>query len=93
MSALLNKRGGKGGKKKTTCAYCGQTFWDLEKKEKQEDSKVTNTVLHMAQELLEEHKPRCENVGKSFRPDEVMPKPGENILKFKKYGHLFKSPF
>ena len=91
-SALLRSGFGKCNKV-MHCAYCGARFQDLYKEKRLPNGKRERTLLHQAEELHTKHEPSCNRVGdQQFRPEEVLPKPGQNVLRFKKYEHLFKFP-
>ena len=51
--------------------------------------KTTRGLAKTCEQLRDKHEKVCQGV--QFAPAEKMPKPKENILQFKKFGHLFKS--
>ena len=94
LSALIKGQGRRDGA--SYCSYCSARFFDkFARKRKEEGNKRRKRIgiIKTHQELCAEHEKVCQVImGEIFTPREKLPEPGNNILKFKKWDHLFKSP-
>ena len=94
LSALIKGQGRRDGA--SYCSYCSARFFDKfarKRKEKGNKRQKRKGIIKTHQELCAEHEKVCQVItGEIFTPREKLPEPGNNILKFKKWDHLFKSP-
>ena len=93
LSALIRGKGRQEGA--SYCSYCSARFYNkyvrASKKGDKKKKRVGITRTH--EELCAEHEEVCQVItGEIFTPREKLPKPDENILSFRKWSHLFKSP-
>ena len=94
LSALIKGQGRRDGA--CYCFHCSARFFDKfarERKEKGNNKQKRIGIIKTHQELCAEHEKVCQVImGEIFTPREKLPEPGKNILKFKKWDYLFKSP-
>ena len=93
LSALIRGKGRQEGA--SYCSYCSARFYNkytrASKKEDKKQKRVGITKTH--KELCAGHEEVCQVItGEIFTPREKLPEPDKNILSFKKWSHLFKSP-
>ena len=93
LSALIRGKGRQEGA--SYCSFCYARFYNkyarASKKGDKKQKRVGITKNH--EELCAEHEEVCQVItGEIFTPREKLPKPDENILSFRKWSHLFKSP-
>ena len=93
LSALIRGKGRQEGA--SYCSYCSARFYNkyarASKKEDKKQKRVGITKTH--EELCAGHEEVCQVItGEIYTPREKLPAPDKNILSFKKWSHLFKSP-
>ena len=87
--------GGRNGERKVSLLILwsnlsGQVLVD---KPKEGEKRGKKRLVCKAKQLSEKHEPFCNDVrGATFKPIEILPEPGKNILKFKSTNLLFKCP-
>ena len=92
LTALLRKCEGK-EKRVVCCSYCPAKFYNKIGVVRKEGEKPKKGIVRTAEELRVEHELVCQQVtSQRFAPQEKLPAPGKNILKFRGWGHLFKNP-
>ena len=95
LSALIKSQGRKNGA--SYCSYCSVRFFDKFEREKKADGCKGQKVIGVAKthkELCTKHEKVCQVItGELFTPREVLPeaRDDKNILRFKKWGHLFRA--
>ena len=80
-------------KKVVCCSYCPARFYNKIGIVKESRKPPRKGVIRNANELCIEHEKVCPQVtDHKMAPQDKLPKPGENILEFKKWNHLFQNP-
>ena len=89
LTALLQRCDGR-EKKVVCCSYCPARFYNKIGAVLEKGIKPKKGVVKTADELRLEHEEVCQQLtGERIAPQEKLPKPGENILEFRKWDHLF----
>ena len=92
LTALLRRCDGR-EKKVVRCSYCPARIYNKVGVVLEKGVKPRKGVVRTADELRLEHETVCQQLtGQRIAPQEKLPKPGENILEFKKWDQLFLNP-